>query len=383
MKLSGLDAGLQECTFGTFSLQGVGLIPAQLQSLKTAFSCALEFAQHPQELEKPWLFLQGGYGCGKTHLAAAIANFLIGEGKPALFVNTPDLLDHLRGTYAPDSDVSYDEQFERIRNVSVLILDDLGTQNNTEWAKEKLYQIINYRYNNRLPTVFTTNQMLEDIEPRIRSRLMDKELVARVQILSHDFRRPFAEREMTELSSLNLHRNQTFKNFRTNVPTAKDRGNLERALSLAQEFAESPNGWLVFYSEGIFGNGKTHLAAAIANHLTYQGRSVLFVFVPDLLDHLRSTFDKASKARYDIRFNEIKKAPILVLDDLGIESLTDWAREKIYQLFNYRYNANLITIITTSKNPKTQIDPKIATLMLNGRFEYPFKITAGPYNFNI
>ena len=57
------------------------------------------------------------------------------------------------------------------------MIDDLGTQNATPWAQEKLYQIFNYRYVNRLPTVVTTNQPLEEIEGRIHSRLRDPELV--------------------------------------------------------------------------------------------------------------------------------------------------------------------------------------------------------------
>ena len=109
------------------------------------------------------------------------------------------------------------------------------------------------------------------------------------------------------------------------------------------------------------GTGKTHLAAAIANHLTESAfGEVMFIVVPDLLDHLRASFGPNSSETYDRRFDEIKRAPCLMLDDLGTESATPWAREKLYQLLNYRYNALLPTVITTTKGMK-EIDPWLAT----------------------
>ena len=85
-------------------------------------------------------------------------------------MNTPDLLDYLRASFAPNSDTSYNERFEEIRTVPILILDDLGTESPTNWATEKLYQIINYRFNARLPTVITTNKDIKDMDPRVGSR---------------------------------------------------------------------------------------------------------------------------------------------------------------------------------------------------------------------
>jgi DNA replication protein DnaC len=91
-------------------------------------------------------------------------------------VVVPDLLDHLRATFSPSSSVSYDRMFDDVRNAPILILDDLGTQSATPWAREKLYQVFNYRYNAFLPTIITTADKLEDIDPRIRSRMLDKRL---------------------------------------------------------------------------------------------------------------------------------------------------------------------------------------------------------------
>jgi DNA replication protein DnaC len=142
--------------------------------VQTAYRLAYSYAHHPQG----WILLTGPYGCGKTHLAAAIGNVLLNEGSYVLFVTLPDLLDHLRATFAPDSPVTYDERFTQLCQAEALILDDLGAQHTTAWAEEKLFQLINYRYIRSTLTVITTNHIrLSSIHERIRSRLHDAGLV--------------------------------------------------------------------------------------------------------------------------------------------------------------------------------------------------------------
>jgi DNA replication protein DnaC len=143
-----------------------------------------EFAENPRD----WLVLTGTYGCGKTHLAAAIANHQIGKRQTALFVVVPDLLDHLRATFSPQSTLSYDKLFEQVRRAPLLILDDLGTESATKWAREKLYQLFNYRYNARLPTVITTSQRFDDIDPRLKSRMLDPMRCQVWEILAPSYR---------------------------------------------------------------------------------------------------------------------------------------------------------------------------------------------------
>lgn len=373
-RISQLGA-LQACTFESFYPEGHGLNPAKQRNLKMAFEMAREYAREPDG----WLLLKGGYGCGKTHLAAAIANYQLELGKPVLFVNTPDLLDHLRASYGPGATSSYDDRFDQVRNASLLILDDLGSHSNTEWAQEKLYQIFNYRYNARLPTVITTNVELESVELRIRSRMVDPSLVQVVHISAPDFRRAGVEQDQSDLSTLSLHGDKRFDNFdlrQQELPRGQAE-NLRRAFNTAREYAENPQGWLVFNSIG-YGNGKTHLAAAIANHVSTQGETVLFIVVPDLLDHLRATYNPAVGVRYDKRFDEIKTASLLVLDDLGTESATAWAREKLYQLINHRYAAQLPTVVTTA-TPIPEIDPKLATRLLDTRSCTFFVLEAPSY----
>ncbi len=90
-----------------------------------------------------------------------------------MFVVVPDLLDHLRATFSPTSLVSYDKRFDEVRTAPLLILDDLGTESATPWAREKLFQLLNYRYVAQLPTVVTTSDPIDKVEPRLRTRMLD------------------------------------------------------------------------------------------------------------------------------------------------------------------------------------------------------------------
>jgi len=132
-----------------------------------------------------WLVLIGPYGCGKTHLAAAIANRQIELGNEVFFTVVPDLLDHLRATFGPGSDVTYDELFEAVRNVPLLVLDDLGMQSETSWAREKLYQVLNHRLNADLPTVITTNVPFDELDERLRVRLKDTSVAQVIEFGGH------------------------------------------------------------------------------------------------------------------------------------------------------------------------------------------------------
>ncbi len=364
---------MERFTFDAFTPDGFGLTDERRRNLRYAYEICLEFAHSPHG----WMVLLGGYGCGKTHLAAAIANHQIEQGNPALFVLVPDLLDHLRSTYSPTSNISYDQRFEDIRTASLLILDDLGSHNTTPWAQEKLFQLFNYRYNAQLPTVVTTNHELEEIDRRIRSRLTDPSLSRIMTILAPDFRQSGVAQGISELSSLTLHADQTFETFdmRQHELDRDKAENLNRAYTFARNFAASPKDWITF--TGTYGCGKTHLAAAIANERVRSGEPALFVVVPDLLDHLRSTYSPNSLASYDKRFDEVRKSPLLVLDDLGTHSATPWAEEKLYQLFNYRYNARLPTVITMAKD--VDLKPRLKSLILDVGRCTPFEILAPSY----
>ncbi len=373
--LSHLDE-LQALTFETFQPRGlIGLREWQADSLEIAFKTARGYAASL----KGWLVLQGGYGCGKTHLAAAIANYAVGMGVPTLFLTVPDLLDTLRFAYDAEN-TSFEERFDDIRSAPLLVLDDFGTQNATAWAQEKLFQIVNYRYINQLPLVITTNVSIDEIEDRISSRLKDPKLVTIKQMKVPDYRHPSDDTGHHELSSLGLLERYSFSNFSLREDEGLDTDkirSLEKAHKAAVAFAEKPIGWLVI--TGPYGCGKTHLAAAIANYCSRTGTPPIFVTVPDLFDHLRATFSPTSSVSYDHRFDEIRTTRLLILDDLNIKTASPWVREKLYQLFNYRYNAELPTVIT-SADPLDEMDARIRSRMLDTRLCTIYAITAPEYH---
>jgi DNA replication protein DnaC len=170
-------------TFATFD-------PA-IAGLREAYDAARAFATDPQG----WLVLSGTHGVGKTHLAAAIANTHLEAGNSVFFSIVPDLLDHLRAAFAPTSEMPYDALFDRIRESGLLVLDDLGAENSTAWATEKLFQLINYRYNYRMPTVITTNtRLVSQMDERIRSRLSDINLARHCAIKAQDYRERHVDR---------------------------------------------------------------------------------------------------------------------------------------------------------------------------------------------
>jgi DNA replication protein DnaC len=331
---------LVRLTFGNLIERGRSPSARDQAQYKRCVEDARSFSDAPEG----WLLLSGASGCGKTHIAAAIVNRIIERGEPALFVVVPDLLDHLRSAYQPGAELRYDDLFERVRNAPVLVLDDLGTQAPTPWAQEKLFQLINHRFNSRLPTVVTTNLAPEQIDERLRTRLTDAS-IARVYVI--ESRRPS---ELTALDVLDhpLIRDMTFERFdaRPLHIAADDRKRVEQAYRAALAFAESPDGWLLLM--GPHGAGKTHLAAAIANYRRARGDAPCFVVVPDVLDYLRRGFAGDDARGSHDAFDEMKNAPLLILDDLDTQSGIAWVRDKLFQLLNYRHTARLPTVITTA-----------------------------------
>ncbi len=337
---------LTRLTFENLIRRGRSADPRDQARFQRCVDDAETFARDPQG----WLVMVGASGCGKTHLAAAIANRCLAKGVPAFFVVVPDLLDHLRAAYRPDADLTYDELFEQVRSAPVLILDDLGTQSATPWAQEKLFQLINHRFNARLPTVITTNVPLNKFDERLRTRLGDPSLsqphadpIATVHVLEERRSPEYRELNMLEFPMV---RDMTFDSFELmDYRSPRDRELREVAHRVAMEFAAEPKGWLVLLSDR--SKDRTHLIAAIANYRRTAGESPLLVQVADLLEYLRhAMYGEGGEDSYRIK-QTLRNCPLLLLDDLEMGMSTEWVRQELYQLLNPRYLARLPTVITT------------------------------------
>ncbi|MCA1718770.1 MAG: ATP-binding protein [Actinobacteria bacterium] len=116
------------------------------------------------------LYFCGGVGTGKTHLAVAVMNEIMARKRvPSLFVTVPEFLDNLREAYMiPGRDL--DEWMDTVKNADLLVLDDLGSERPTEWVRERLFVIVNHRYREALPTLFTSNIGPKDLASQLGER---------------------------------------------------------------------------------------------------------------------------------------------------------------------------------------------------------------------
>ena len=129
------------------------------------------------KLDGKGLFLWGPCGTGKTHLAVAILKELILAGHMGLFYNIISLLDDMRASYNSSDESEQWELIDRVRDTRILILDDLGAEKTSGWVSDRLYAIINYRYENNNTTIVTSNksesELKEQVGIRIYSRLVE------------------------------------------------------------------------------------------------------------------------------------------------------------------------------------------------------------------
>ena len=145
------------------------------------------------------LLIVGPVGVGKTHLAAAIlAELVDAKGARGLFCDFTDLLERIQASFGRGTEESADDILGPLRDVELLVLDELGARRPTEWARDVLYALLNGRYNRKLVTIVTTNFAdqpespgAETLELRVgtavRSRLF--EMCQLVIIKGPDFRR--------------------------------------------------------------------------------------------------------------------------------------------------------------------------------------------------
>lgn len=111
------------------------------------------------------LLFIGSVGTGKTHLAAAIAHDQINKGRSVLFGTVPTLLSRIKATYSDDHETER-EVMSMFFRCSLLVLDDLGKEKVSEWVEERMYEIVNGRYERNLPIVITTNVGLKAVKDR-------------------------------------------------------------------------------------------------------------------------------------------------------------------------------------------------------------------------
>ena len=121
-----------------------------------------EFMDHYKDEIKPkGIYLTGSFGSGKTYLIAALFNEMAKKGIRSILVYYPDFLRNLKGSFSSD----YNEKFDHIRKIPLLLLDDIGAESVSNWSRDEvLGPLLQYRMDNHLPTFFTSNLTLEELE---------------------------------------------------------------------------------------------------------------------------------------------------------------------------------------------------------------------------
>jgi len=121
----------------------------------------------PPETECNGLFITGSYGTGKTHLAAAISNQLIMEGIPVICMTMIDLLAKIKQTFDRNDEATEAEIMKIYEEVPLLVIDDIGSEQPTEWGSTKIFSIINARYEAYMPVIVTTNYAGDELVRRM------------------------------------------------------------------------------------------------------------------------------------------------------------------------------------------------------------------------
>jgi DNA replication protein DnaC len=177
------------------------------ESQKRAVGYAMRFIGEYPAVDQG-LLLTGSVGVGKTHLAVSILKGLTERGFSCLFYEFGALLKEIQDSYNSFTKTSELAVLGPVLNTDVLVLDELGASKPTDWVKDTMAHIINTRYNDRKPTIFTTNYLderrgneetLEDrIGVRLRSRLY--EMCRSVEITGSDYRRNFSPTQRNRIS---------------------------------------------------------------------------------------------------------------------------------------------------------------------------------------
>lgn len=167
------------CRLANFNDRGSAILRSARRRIQEFIDC------WPGDRTGRGFLIMGGCGVGKTHLAVAILLEMIDAEKPGtlLFSNFQDLIQAIHASFSSDEAPSKSEILQPLLDAELLVVDELGSQTPTSFVRETLYYLINTRYNNVRPTIFTTNyfdppmnkeQSLEDrLGQPLRSRLYE------------------------------------------------------------------------------------------------------------------------------------------------------------------------------------------------------------------
>lgn len=189
-----LDAPTSSPDFGQLVKCRCGLVDRRQAKIYTAKSripeeyAGLDLTTYPDQKiagtvedwwrrpQSPWLLLGGDLGVGKTGLTISVVKLALAEGKAALYRPFVELLSDIRATFRTRDASEPDEAdlMNTCKSVELLALDDLGAERVTGWAQERLFEILNHRYNERRRTILSTNLGPVELEEHVGDRIFSR-----------------------------------------------------------------------------------------------------------------------------------------------------------------------------------------------------------------
>ena len=128
------------------------------------------------------LYLDGNFGCGKTYLLSAMLNELAKKGEQVAIIYYPEFLRSLKESFGDSEE--YKRKFNYLKKVSLLLLDDIGAETVTEWSRDEvLGTILQYRMEESLPTFFTSNLTIKELEEHLSVTSRDTDIVKAKRII--------------------------------------------------------------------------------------------------------------------------------------------------------------------------------------------------------
>lgn len=128
------------------------------------------------ELPSAWLLLVGDLGVGKTGLTIGLVKRALADGRTALFRPMTELLGDIRATYRTRDASEPDEaaMMRSLKEIDLLALDDVGTERMTGWVQERMFEVLNHRYNERRRTIISTNLGPDELSEHVGDRIMSR-----------------------------------------------------------------------------------------------------------------------------------------------------------------------------------------------------------------
>lgn len=174
------------------------------QGADSVLKIAKHYVESFDEFGFESLMLFGEPGNGKTHLAAAIHNYLVAQGKIVVFVSMPDLLGKIKATFNQNNEESEQQILKALNICDLLIIDDLGAEKTSEWVQQVVFTIFDSRYRRELPILVTSNLSPKELPKQIGKRVCDRlvEMSQPIENKAVSYRRDIAKGRMSKFDAI-------------------------------------------------------------------------------------------------------------------------------------------------------------------------------------